>query len=158
MVEVDKTTVLLFALVVLLVPFPLISIGTTEDTAVLWWLGVALTVAGGAIPPITRYAFPDAEDDDESGGDGSAESDGDHSGGNPDDGTNDGKNDDRERETDGNDDTGPATATATRPRSKSGSRETGGSGRRSSTRSTVAYSWPTSVDTVLSPVVRRQSR
>ena len=61
MVDVDETIVLLIAFFVLLVPFPLISIGTTEDVPSLWWLGVALIVVGGSIPPIARYVFDERD-------------------------------------------------------------------------------------------------
>lgn len=42
------------SLVLLLAAFPLISIGTTQDLILVWWLGVVALVAGGAIPPLGR--------------------------------------------------------------------------------------------------------
>lgn len=68
--DFDETTVLLVTFVVLLVPFPLISYGTTEGVESLWWLGIALLIVGGIIPPISRYAFGDEEDDAEDETDG----------------------------------------------------------------------------------------
>jgi hypothetical protein len=43
------------ALVLLLIPFVLISIGTMRETPALWWTGLVLLVIGALIPPITRY-------------------------------------------------------------------------------------------------------
>jgi len=51
------------ALILLLIPFFLISIGTTQDIEVLWWIGVTLIIIGALIPPVTRYTF--AGDDEE---------------------------------------------------------------------------------------------
>lgn len=60
----SKTAALGIAFVLLLVAFPLISIGTWQGIAALWWLGLALLLIGGLLPPISRYAFGD---DDEEG-------------------------------------------------------------------------------------------
>lgn len=39
----------------LLIAFPLISIGTTRGLPFLWWLGLLALVAGGLIPPARRF-------------------------------------------------------------------------------------------------------
>ena len=54
------------SLILMLVAFPLISIGTTGDRPVLWWLGVASLIAGALIPPIMRY-LPDPDTTEEPG-------------------------------------------------------------------------------------------
>lgn len=43
------------SLILLLVAFPLISIGTTQGPPFLWWLGLLTLVAGGLIPPARRF-------------------------------------------------------------------------------------------------------
>lgn len=43
------------SLVLLLAAFPLISYGTTQGPAFLWWLGLLALAAGGAIPPVARF-------------------------------------------------------------------------------------------------------
>lgn len=43
------------AFVLLIVAFPIISIGTTHDNAPLWWIGVVVFVLGGVLPVVTRY-------------------------------------------------------------------------------------------------------
>lgn len=60
-----KIWVLGFALILLLVPFFLISIGTTQDTPMLWWAGLALLVLGALIPPATRFIFPSEDEEEE---------------------------------------------------------------------------------------------
>lgn len=55
----SKIWLLGLALIILLVPFFLISYGTTADTPALWWIGLILLGIGGLIPPITRYIFSD---------------------------------------------------------------------------------------------------
>jgi hypothetical protein len=57
------------ALVLSLLAFPLVSAGSTQDTETLWWVGIALLVIGGLIPPATRFAFADDGDDDGNGND-----------------------------------------------------------------------------------------
>ncbi|HSL11721.1 MAG TPA: hypothetical protein VLA82_10455 [Actinomycetota bacterium] len=47
------------ALVLMLLAFPLVSVGTTGDADALWWIGAALLVVGGVIPPLTRYVIRD---------------------------------------------------------------------------------------------------
>ncbi|MEX0771636.1 MAG: hypothetical protein WD038_00625 [Balneolales bacterium] len=55
----SKIWILGLGLIILLIPFFLISIGTTGDTPALWWIGLILLGIGGLIPPITRYAYAD---------------------------------------------------------------------------------------------------
>ncbi|MGD9617924.1 MAG: hypothetical protein AB7H90_22420 [Alphaproteobacteria bacterium] len=43
------------SMVLLLAAFPLISIGTTQGPAYLWWLGLLALVLGGVIPPAQRF-------------------------------------------------------------------------------------------------------
>lgn len=69
----SKMKVLGIALILLLVSLPLISIGTMQDNATLWWLGLVLLGAAGLVPPITRYALAgedEDEDEQDSGGNG----------------------------------------------------------------------------------------
>lgn len=54
-----QKTLLAIALVLLLVSFPLIALGTGDAPAALWWLGLATLVAGGALPPIARFVADD---------------------------------------------------------------------------------------------------
>ncbi len=56
-----KDQLLGLALVFFLVPFFLISAGTTGDNPALWWTGLVLLAIAGLIPPITRYAFDGSE-------------------------------------------------------------------------------------------------
>ncbi|HHX64864.1 MAG TPA: hypothetical protein GX702_08265 [Chloroflexi bacterium] len=60
-----KLTALSIALVLLLISFPLTSLGTAGDTAWLWWLGLILLTIGGLIPPVTRYTIPTEENGEE---------------------------------------------------------------------------------------------
>ena len=46
------------SLVLLLIAFPLISIGTTSGPTMLWWLGLAALVIGGILPPLRRVFAP----------------------------------------------------------------------------------------------------
>jgi hypothetical protein len=63
------------ALMLLLIPFVLISIGTMRETPALWWTGLVLLVIGALIPPITRYVpgngdgNGDGGDEEDGGGD-----------------------------------------------------------------------------------------
>jgi predicted cobalt transporter CbtA len=52
------------AFVLFLVALPLISFGTTEGQEALWWIGLALIVIAGILPPLTRFV-PLADDEDE---------------------------------------------------------------------------------------------
>lgn len=50
----NRLTYLSVALILLVVAFPLISIGTTSGPAFLWWTGLLALTAGGLIPPLQR--------------------------------------------------------------------------------------------------------
>jgi hypothetical protein len=43
------------ALVLLLLAFPIISFGTTQDSRLTWWIGLLAVVLGGALPVWTRF-------------------------------------------------------------------------------------------------------
>lgn len=43
------------SLLLMLAAFPLISLGTTGDQSVVWWLGLASLAVGALIPPVMRY-------------------------------------------------------------------------------------------------------
>ncbi len=73
------------ALVLLIAALPLISIGTMQDSPVLWWTGLVLLVAAGAVTPVTRYVLKDEN------GKGAGDDDGEDS---DDEGAGDGDNDD----------------------------------------------------------------
>jgi hypothetical protein len=49
------------ALILLLIPIVLISIGTTQDIEPLWWAGIVMLALGALIPPITRYAVKEED-------------------------------------------------------------------------------------------------
>ncbi len=49
---------LTISLILLLIAFPLISIGTTSGPPMLWWLGLASLVIGGILPPLRRVLVP----------------------------------------------------------------------------------------------------
>ena len=51
----SRLAALSLSMVLLLAAFPLISLGTTEGPAVLWWLGLLALAAGGLIPPMRRF-------------------------------------------------------------------------------------------------------
>lgn len=61
------------ALVLLLAALPLISIGTTQENEVMWWIGLGLLMVAGAAVPITRFAMPDDGDDGEAQSEAKAE-------------------------------------------------------------------------------------
>lgn len=63
-----ETKLLTLALVLMLAAFPITSVGTTEDQPVVWWIGIALLVAGALIGPVMRYALPEEENGDEGDG------------------------------------------------------------------------------------------
>ena len=44
-----------WALLLLFAAFPLISLGTTGGSALVWWIGFVSLVAGGLLPVMTRY-------------------------------------------------------------------------------------------------------
>ncbi|QYX56437.1 hypothetical protein K1T73_15490 [Roseovarius sp. SCSIO 43702] len=56
----NRLLTLSISLVLLLIAFPLISIGTTSGPPVLWWAGLAALVVGGVLPPLRRL-FPGKE-------------------------------------------------------------------------------------------------
>ena len=41
--------------VLMLIAFPLVSIGMTNDQPVLWWAGLAALTLGALIPPVLRF-------------------------------------------------------------------------------------------------------
>jgi hypothetical protein len=45
----------IFALVLMLVAFPITSWGTTAGNYLVWWIGFVSLVAGGVLPVWTRY-------------------------------------------------------------------------------------------------------
>ena len=64
----NEMTVQIVSLLFLLAPLPLIVYGVLEGVAALWWLGIALVIVGGVIPPLTRFVFEE-EDEQTAGGD-----------------------------------------------------------------------------------------
>jgi len=34
---------------------PLVSIGTTTDNRVLWWIGIGIFIFAAILPPVTRF-------------------------------------------------------------------------------------------------------
>jgi hypothetical protein len=68
---VSDNVVLGIALAMMLVALPLISIGTENEVAALWWAGVVLIGLAALAGPLTRYALDgdgDGDDDDEEDG------------------------------------------------------------------------------------------
>lgn len=47
---------LLLALVLFLVALPALSLGTDTDTPLVWWAGLVLVGAAGAIPIVLKFA------------------------------------------------------------------------------------------------------
>jgi hypothetical protein len=62
-----SNVVLAVSFVLFLVSLPLVSFGATDDQPLLWWLGLALMVIAGLIPPLVRYV--PLADEDENGED-----------------------------------------------------------------------------------------
>jgi hypothetical protein len=60
-----RLTLLSIALILLLIAFPLVSIGTVQNMEAVWWLGLLALVAGGVIPPVTRFTHEVTEDEEE---------------------------------------------------------------------------------------------
>ena len=50
----NRLAYLSISFVLLMVAFPLISIGTTRGPAALWWAGLLALGCGGLIPPLQR--------------------------------------------------------------------------------------------------------
>ncbi|MFL1404469.1 hypothetical protein ACJO2E_03860 [Marinobacter sp. M1N3S26] len=57
----NRIVYLSLSFLLLLASFPLISIGTTEGPAFLWWLGLVVLLVGAMIPPAQRLFFPPKE-------------------------------------------------------------------------------------------------
>ncbi|MGI6207800.1 MAG: hypothetical protein ACOYEW_06250 [Anaerolineae bacterium] len=51
----SRLTFLGLAFVLLLLVLPLVSLGTTGNTDILWWLGLAFLAIGGLLPPISKF-------------------------------------------------------------------------------------------------------
>jgi hypothetical protein len=51
-----STKLLGAALLLMLLAFPLTSLGTDRDLSWLWWTGLVVLAIGAAIPPIVRFA------------------------------------------------------------------------------------------------------
>jgi hypothetical protein len=60
-----RLTLLTTALVLLLLAFPLVSIGTVQNIEALWWLGLLALLVGGILPPLARFTHPVSEDNNE---------------------------------------------------------------------------------------------
>ena len=43
------------ALLLLLAAFPIVSLGASQGSSPVWWLGLLCAVAGGVLPVCTRY-------------------------------------------------------------------------------------------------------
>ena len=43
------------ALLLLFAAFPIVSLGTSAESALLWWIGLIALVAGGVLPIWTRF-------------------------------------------------------------------------------------------------------
>ena len=43
------------SLLLMLAAFPLVSVGTTGDRPIVWWLGLASLALGALIPPVMRF-------------------------------------------------------------------------------------------------------
>lgn len=53
----NRLAYLSVSLVLLAIAFPLISLGTTDGPAWLWWAGLLALTCGGLIPPVQRLLF-----------------------------------------------------------------------------------------------------
>lgn len=54
----NRVVYMSISFVLLILSFPLISIGTVEGPAFLWWLGLVTLLVGAMIPPAQRLFFP----------------------------------------------------------------------------------------------------
>jgi hypothetical protein len=52
---VSRLAALSLSMLLFLVAFPLISLGTTRGLPIWWWLGLSAFVGGGLIPPARRF-------------------------------------------------------------------------------------------------------
>jgi hypothetical protein len=43
------------SMALLLAAFPLVSVGTTQGSPFVWWLGLLALGVGGLIPPVSRF-------------------------------------------------------------------------------------------------------
>lgn len=50
-----KLKVETLAFVLLILAFPIISVGTTHRSGPVWWIGLLAVVLGGVLPVMTRY-------------------------------------------------------------------------------------------------------
>lgn len=50
-----KLAIETLAMILLLAAFPIISIGATNGSTALWWVGFAVFVVGSALPVVTRF-------------------------------------------------------------------------------------------------------
>jgi hypothetical protein len=63
---VDKDTkILTVALVLMLAAFPLTGIGSEQEITWLWVAGLVVLTLGAIIPPVTRYAFSDDDEEED---------------------------------------------------------------------------------------------
>ncbi len=60
-----RTTILSIAFVLLLLALPLISLGTINEVAWMWWLGLGLLAVGLLTAPVLRLAHAVREARDE---------------------------------------------------------------------------------------------
>jgi hypothetical protein len=66
----DRDTVLLLvALFLMLVGYPLTALGTDGDATPVWVAGLVAVAAGALIPPVTRYVGADGNGHDDNGDD-----------------------------------------------------------------------------------------
>lgn len=66
-----RDTLMALVLILLLLPFPLISIGATQDIPVFWWIGLAFLAIGGAIPVVLRFTTTEEDAEGKEEGQGS---------------------------------------------------------------------------------------
>ena len=53
----NRIAYLSLSLILLIVAFPLVSIGTSYGPAWLWWAGLLALTCGGLIPPVQRLIW-----------------------------------------------------------------------------------------------------
>jgi hypothetical protein len=59
----NDTKLLTVALALMLAAFPLTGIGSDREITWLWVTGLVVLTLGAVIPPVTRYAFSDEDND-----------------------------------------------------------------------------------------------